>query len=364
MNFLKKIFGITNNDKSEPKVPEDNTSVIKPEPKATVNTPKVVESEPKATASTSKIVKPDPKAAIAKPERKLQDLFMIDLSKAKAGQYKLSLKEFELFDSLEVIDFPWSETPNERNLIFKGQYSKSQLGKVAYMVNSLVSFYGKDTHGNSTFNDDDKYYLMPNLVDNDWWIGRAWDTKQASQKNLPVPRISKYGKEISLSLHGVVGYIDKPEAVVTPPKEKQKLQDLFVTDMTTIAGGIHKLSIKELGLFDSVEVIDLGLVWIDYPDDRNIIFQGQYSTQQVEKVAHVVNSLAHLYGKDVQGNSTFNDDDKYYLTGKGNGIYRDWWIGRQWDAEQAAQMNLPVPMLSREGHEIKLFLGGIKKKSS
>jgi hypothetical protein len=148
------------------------------------------------------------------------------------------------------------------------------------------------------------------------------------------------------------GEVEKPKPQIVTPQPERKLQDLFFTDFAAIEAGEHELLSKEFDLLDKLEVI----TWSDYPDNKNLVFTGKYSKQRLEKVGKVVNSLVYFYGKDVQGNGNFNDNDQYDLLDKGNGDLDGWWVGRQWDSEQCKSKGLPTPLLSREENTIKLLL--------
>lgn len=145
---------------------------------------------------------------------------------------------------------------------------------------------------------------------------------------------------------------DKSNPQLSTPQPERKFQDLFFTDFATIEAGEHELLSKEFDLFDKVVVVK----WSDYPDSKNLIFTGKYSKQRVEKVGKVVNSLVYFYGKDIQGNGNFSDNDQHDLLDKGNGDLDGWWIGRQWDSDKCKLKGLPTPILSRDENVISLLL--------
>lgn len=130
------------------------------------------------------------------------------------------------------------------------------------------------------------------------------------------------------------------------------LQDLFYTDFKSTEVGKHELVVKEFGIFDQVEVV----TWQDYPENKNIIFSGKYSKQNLQDVAKLVNSLAFFYGKDTQNNGNFNSEDEDCLLDKGPSDLKGWWAGRLWDSELSKSKGLPAVILSRDEQVLSLQL--------
>lgn len=92
-------------------------------------------------------------------------------SKIVRYSYSLPLKELELFDSLEFIEFE----SGERNVFFKAFIQNMDATPLINLINRLHLAYGKDLLGNEKF-EDSEINSIQRLI----WTGRLWDKAKPS----------------------------------------------------------------------------------------------------------------------------------------------------------------------------------------